>query len=244
MSERTRQIPWGRLGLELVVIVGGILIALGLESWWDGLADGRRAQEYLVALEAEIQGDIESLETGFLPRITGKLQALAEIAPVVRGQAPVPADTVAFLTRVGFGGLAGIPNSTNLVGTTTMDEMVATGALSLIESTALRSDLIAYYNLAGSLSARFNALMPNYPFFVHGYSPAERRGDMTPDDVRAFGVDRALSAYRSPEFETVMNQEYNYALYLQRAVDGMLDDARELTRSLRCARGVAEACDG
>jgi hypothetical protein len=31
----TRQIPWLRVFVEGVVIVGSILLALGLQAWWD-----------------------------------------------------------------------------------------------------------------------------------------------------------------------------------------------------------------
>ncbi len=32
----TRQIPWLRVFVEGVVIVGSILLAFGLQAWWDG----------------------------------------------------------------------------------------------------------------------------------------------------------------------------------------------------------------
>ncbi len=32
----TRQIPWIRVLVESVVIVGSILLALGIDAWWEG----------------------------------------------------------------------------------------------------------------------------------------------------------------------------------------------------------------
>lgn len=46
-----------------------------------------------------------------------------------------------------------------------------------------------------------------------GIAVAEMRSDRTPEAVRAFGVRRALAAFRSPEFEALMDQEINYMYF-------------------------------
>ena len=35
----TRQIPWLRVFVEGVVIVGSILLAFGIDAWWDGVQE-------------------------------------------------------------------------------------------------------------------------------------------------------------------------------------------------------------
>lgn len=242
MSDLTRRIPWARLAIELAVIVGGILLALAIESWWESKADQALARDYLEALEAELDSDLERYRLSFLLRLDRKVEALAQIAPVVRRDAPVPADTVAFLQAVGLGGLAGIPGSSALAGTTTFDEMVATGSLSLIEDPELRAQLIAFYNRSASLEARFPNMMPNYPFFVHGYTPAELREEATPDDFRDFGLARAVVAFRSPEFQEIHGREYNYALYVRRQLMSVQEETRVIKLAVRCARGIEEDC--
>ena len=120
--------------------------------------------------------------------------------------------------------------------------MVATGALSLIEDIELRAALVDFYARTASLEARFVSLMPNYPLFVHGFTPAELRDDGTEADQRAFGFARAVEAFRSPEFQEIHGREYNYALYIQRQVGTVERDVMELWEQVRCVRGVAEAC--
>ena len=50
MSE---QIPWRRVFVEGVVIVGSILLAFGIQAWWDGLQEREEEREVLIGLEAE-----------------------------------------------------------------------------------------------------------------------------------------------------------------------------------------------
>ena len=49
----SKRIPWTRVFLEGVVIVGSILLAFGIQAWWDGLQEREEEQEILVGLEAE-----------------------------------------------------------------------------------------------------------------------------------------------------------------------------------------------
>ena len=60
------QIPWLRVFVEGVVIVGSILLALALDTWWDGVQEGGQEQAILVGLEVEfsryrdvLQGSLE-----------------------------------------------------------------------------------------------------------------------------------------------------------------------------------------
>ncbi len=36
------QIPWPRVFVEGVVIVGSVLLAFGIEAWWDGVQEAER----------------------------------------------------------------------------------------------------------------------------------------------------------------------------------------------------------
>ena len=43
--------------VEIVVIVVSIVLAFGLDAWWDGIAEGRQLREQLGSVEAEVRGN-------------------------------------------------------------------------------------------------------------------------------------------------------------------------------------------
>ena len=49
------QIPWLRVFVEGVVIVGSILLAFGIDAWWEGRQEREREATYLSALVAEVE---------------------------------------------------------------------------------------------------------------------------------------------------------------------------------------------
>ncbi len=55
------QIPWLRVFVEGVVIVGSILLAFGLQAWWDERDERRAERIYLEQLRADLVGAEEQL---------------------------------------------------------------------------------------------------------------------------------------------------------------------------------------
>ena len=49
----TSRIPWRRGFLEAVVIVTSILLAFGIQAWWDDLQEQEEEREILIGLEGE-----------------------------------------------------------------------------------------------------------------------------------------------------------------------------------------------
>ncbi len=54
----TRSIPWLRVFVEGVVIVGSILLAFGIDAWWDGQQERREEQEALAGLQSEFEANL------------------------------------------------------------------------------------------------------------------------------------------------------------------------------------------
>ncbi len=54
MISATKQIPWLRIFLEGVVIVGSILLALALQAWWDGVQSRQETQGELELVLVEL----------------------------------------------------------------------------------------------------------------------------------------------------------------------------------------------
>ncbi len=68
MSEASagrRPIPWGRFAGEFVVIVVGVLVALAVDRWMEGLDNRALVDETLRALAAEIGFNSEQLQRRF-----------------------------------------------------------------------------------------------------------------------------------------------------------------------------------
>ena len=57
-----RAIPWGRLGIEFLVIVTGVLVALAMDQWAQGRADEVAAREVLQAVGSELATNLGFLE--------------------------------------------------------------------------------------------------------------------------------------------------------------------------------------
>jgi hypothetical protein len=57
------QIPWLRVFVEGVVIVGSILLAFGVEAWWDGTGDATLRDAHLRGLAADFEMSEARLDT-------------------------------------------------------------------------------------------------------------------------------------------------------------------------------------
>ncbi len=71
------QIPWLRVFVEGVVIVGSILLAFGIQAWWDGQQERADETQILVSLRDELRENQERLEGS--AAFSGALQEAAYI---------------------------------------------------------------------------------------------------------------------------------------------------------------------
>ena len=125
--------PWKRLIAELAVIVAGVLIALGVNSWWEQRQEDRRAEEYLEQLLV----DFRETERGLKGAIAGDTKNFESASRVIdrayRGRFP-PTDSLELPTGYYF--------FRPLTGTFTA--LVQGGDLRLLDSDTLRFELVKY----------------------------------------------------------------------------------------------------
>ncbi len=119
---------------------------------------------------------------------------------------------------------------------TTFDELTATGNLSLIRDASLRATLVDHYNRVQIEVARLRSRVPDYPMAVHAFYPAELRDAARPEIVRAFGLRRAVAGFRSPEFEAVMNREFNFMYLAQDVMQDLFDRTNQVLLLVREAQ--------
>ena len=61
-SSMSKQIPWLRVFVEGVVIVGSILLAFGIQAWWDESQERAEEQRVLLSLLTEFSAKAEALD--------------------------------------------------------------------------------------------------------------------------------------------------------------------------------------
>ena len=223
---------WQWLLSQTLIIVLGVLIAFGVEDYWTERQDRALELHYLKRMLAEVERDIEWVNVEVSDYITKKYQALDTIAPVVRGAEPVPEDTQAFLDNAGLGGIAGL-SPTYWVTTTTFDDLKATGNFRLIRSAEFRNKVNEYYRDYEDDYRRLQARTTGYAMFIHSIYPSELRDEKSVESVEAFGVERALERIRSDEFQSLMNQEYNYLFFLRNRQKRFLTAAEDWSQELK-----------
>lgn len=215
MSEGTinsrKRRGWGRWGGEFVVIVVSVLVALGLDQWAAGRADRLSERAYLEALLTDLDADAAFLSETVIPLVALADSALGEVGPVARGVVGFPADTIGFLRRV----VSSRRTVALLPSSPTYDELIATGALRLIESASLRSSLITYYDHMRALGRRGEERRSGFAAVVRGMLPddPESGRSLSEASLRAYGIRRAAEEVRRPDFVAALNRHVAYVQF-------------------------------
>ena len=123
---------FGSLAVELTVVVLGVLIALGADSWWQRHEDTARELSYLRAIRADMMETLSSIDD-VNERLRGWILAADSIGTAI--VAAEPADDAPF----DWPGLFG---DTPVLSTGTLDALVQSGELRLLRSESLRTVLV------------------------------------------------------------------------------------------------------
>ena len=208
----TRGFRW--LVAETLVVVLGILIALWLDDYRTDRFERTLEIDYIERIQQDINSDLEYIEEVWKPRLKMKRKALESVAPVIRGESPVPDDVARFLTDVSLGGVLGVAQLAWYTDTTFQD-LRATGNLRLIVDPAIRAEISEYYESLAGTTLGVERRFSGYALFVHSVIPAELRGKMDLESMQQFGIDYALRRLLTDEFRNTLNQEYNLLIYME-----------------------------
>ena len=92
----SRKSQYSRALLEGVVIVGSILLAFGVDAWWDGLQERASERDYL----SRIATDLAEMRKDIVDR-SDHYAMIADhgraVVPILAGEQPIPFDTLGFL---------------------------------------------------------------------------------------------------------------------------------------------------
>jgi hypothetical protein len=216
---------------EFVVIVIGVLVALGLENWANDQAARVAEVDYLQALVADIRTDSAVWTNIHRPVLARSKDILEGTIPIAAGARPIPDDTASFLRDV-----SGSPSRPFIIGTgPTYEELLATGSLRLIESAEVRSAIVGYYQEKRVAQLRSESSTSGLNGLVEGVLPRRMGGGgslflgSSPGGAEllgeVFSVDAALEAIVSTEFARAMGQELNYVAVIASTVDTLLERA-------------------
>ncbi len=135
----SKQVPWLRVFVEGVVIVGSILLAFGIDAWWDGVQERALELDYAERLRADLVTD-----TIRLSEVEGpfgiKVSVLHELLEA-RGTPPPVSDADQMMARLNYSTWTAMERTLS----TTFREMESSGTLGLLRDVTLRSNLGVYY---------------------------------------------------------------------------------------------------
>jgi hypothetical protein len=132
-----RQVPWLRVFVEGVVIVGSILMAFGLQAWWDGRVARARERDQLQALRIEFHEDLSTLD-GLLESVQRHGRNVDALVALLResgtGQVTIPDSLLGSV----------VTWRTSDISTSAFDAIVASGNLDQISDPELLRGLATY----------------------------------------------------------------------------------------------------
>jgi hypothetical protein len=153
MSSR-RQIPWARLVAEFLVIVTGVLVALGVDQWAQNQRDRTLEAEYLERLLDDVRYDLDELAF-----IRERSAVSAEHAQLVLDDGWVRRARPDSLVAITYSAvITRVPD----LSRSTFNELVSSGRIELLRSRAVREALSDYDRLNGELAGFYSLVQPGY----------------------------------------------------------------------------------
>jgi len=225
---KTKEIPWKRLAVEAAAIVGSILLAFGIDAWWEDLQDARQQTTLVVALQQDFETTKTRLETSIehadsLIARTGRFLEAA----VSEGEGEGEGDdlvSIESLRHFGGGALYKIDFEPAL---SAYEGAVATGKLGLIESPMLHEAITDFskardsYELHDRITADIHFLGPiwdvrqkfgSLSVLFDDPSSSTRRAQLTEAEYRRFYADPLVTG----AIEAVATANENIADNLRR----------------------------
>lgn len=140
LIEKLRAENWLGLGVELTLVVVGILLAFQLDRAYQASQDRELEQRYLARLAEDLRRDSAEIADNISRTIVrlGQLELLESLRLDPAAAAVDPPALAEALEQVTW-------RSVPTIATGTFDELQSTGRSVLLRSEALRRDLAAYY---------------------------------------------------------------------------------------------------
>ncbi len=131
-----QKVPWLRLGLEAVAIVGSILLAFAIDAWWDAATEEQRERELLESLLDDFRRSKDDLAefTRFHTAVQASNEKLLQ-ASITRDEELSEKEVDRLLLDLSWW------DSANHFATSTLNSVIFGGELTLIQDDEMRRDL-------------------------------------------------------------------------------------------------------
>jgi len=163
---------------EFVVVVAGILVALGIDNWRQHRQELRMVAEHLSDVALEVGGNVETVEH-VQRALERKRQALETVITFLKNEPGSPEEAPEKVLRA-------LAVSTQLVAPWLRDNQFQalqnSGNLRLLRNSEfeLADDLAASYAMPGVLFSQVLRLQSAYPAVVQGLLPARMQSSTNP----------------------------------------------------------------
>jgi len=132
---------YGPLGLEIVVVILGILIAFQIDRWAEGRRDREREYDYLVRLKDDLHIEIQSIDMA-IEYAESRIAAVLLLEEAIENPSIAMEQPGAVPAALETATWRSFPQIDAFV----YSELQSTGNLALIRSEALRRDLANHYS--------------------------------------------------------------------------------------------------
>ncbi|HKJ16208.1 MAG TPA: hypothetical protein VJ984_02515 [Xanthomonadales bacterium] len=225
--DKTKQIPWVRMGAEGVAIIVSILIAFAIDAWWENRKERQEEFEILNGLQNEYAQHRALLESRVTSQTTALKQAGLFMQAYQSGQWAGDSESL----DIALFWMAAAP--TTDLGSGVRDALISGGRLSLLSNRTLRYQLATWDVVIEEV--RDDEVMARdllwdlvAPYFARHGIPIARSFSTHPDVAPAMNASgfpgrlRALAddpeavsrLVNDPEFEVIVEYRFSYLAHM------------------------------
>ncbi len=175
MRWRLLRLNWAYAVGELIIVVGGVLIALAVDQWNSDRLERVEEVEIIDGFLSDLREDIEDISLG-LEILPEKETRLLRISSSLETFDHRPSDISRFLEDI-VGSTAYGWNQAR-ARRTTLDEVLGSGKFGLIRDAALRVKISEYYDFDLNVSNRINERETEYPSLAYRLVPRSTEGEV------------------------------------------------------------------
>ncbi|WP_339627655.1 DUF6090 family protein [uncultured Maribacter sp.] len=207
---------------EIILVVIGILIAIQLDSWRTERKNEKTEISYLHSILEELKVDSLSHINGWERRYPQKIEGLNLAKDFLHSQ-PQIEDSIAFINKVGLGGMGGIGNM-RLNNRTYLD-LINTGNFGLIQQDDIRNQISYYYSYLDFTMDYLDKLRTDYPRKLNSLRPFDPNNV---DKVDKRDIKHFFESIKQNDILDLINQELTFA----HSADNRYNDSHRICSEL------------
>ncbi|MCB2092077.1 MAG: hypothetical protein KDF58_11550 [Alphaproteobacteria bacterium] len=231
--QHVKEQNWFAVGLDMIVVILGILIALGIDEWRQDQEDLALEINYAQNLISDLDTDREEL-TDYRDTVLAQKSKMLEAILTIK-EVPDDMDVSLFTIRnIDYSGYRAIPTPNN----TTFREVENSSHFRLIRKDELRKAISLYYDKYQQNYEILSTPLGRYQVLIAETFPGQiymksflGEEELSPEVVRNW-----LRKFIShPEFEAAINAEFYYTTDQIFWINRILEQGADLEQSLKAA---------